>query len=47
MNKDVDDIEHLADNEPHPVDTIPPLVVVKKLTDGRGVLVADVLIRNR
>ena len=47
MNKDVDDIEQLADDEPHPVDAIPPLVVVKELTNGRGVLVADVLISNR
>ena len=47
MDKDVDNVEHLAHDEPHPVDDIPPLVVVKELTDGSGVLVADILIGNR
>ena len=47
MNKDVDDVEHLAHDEPHSVDDIPPLVVVKELTDGGGVLVTDIFIGNR
>ena len=47
MNKDVDDVERLAHDEPDPVDDVSPLVVVKELPDGGGVLVADILIGNR
>ena len=47
MNKDVDNVEGLAHDEPDPVDDIPPLVVVEELPDGGGVLVADILIGNR
>ena len=47
MNKDVEDVESLAHDEPDPVDDIPPLVVVKELSDGSGVLLTDILIGNR
>ena len=47
LNKDVDNVEGLAHDEPDPVDDIPPLVVVKELPDGGGVLVAYILIGNR
>ena len=47
MNKDVDNVERLAHDKPDPVDDIPPLVVVKELPDGGGVLLTDILIGNR